>query len=241
MPSNPILSVLLAFHNQRDEAESSLNALLGLEKIPLELIVIDDASSDGTGQVAQTLLDSVQHEHITSYICHSLPTGRGHCLNEALQKAESVVAWMPNSIHSINEKALQKAITTLRNGGSPCLTCTPALPSSLSEWPGYIQQGRLPENGKMLWNTELISPRDTFINPFLKRFHSVEWLLRLGMDTLEAANHFFRPMAKGDSKPFASDQKELLFTLMRRPGTTAEERRKVARLLADLRVNQEQE
>lgn len=240
MSKKPTLSVLLAFHNQRDEAEASLNALFELEKIPFELIIIDDASSDDTDELIQSLLDSSRHENVT-HIQNSLPHGRGRCLNEALQQASSKVIWAPRSIQSIKEKVLKKAITTLLNGGSPCLIHTLALPESLSEWPKYVKEGRLPENGKMLWNRTLISPRDTFINPFMKRFHGVEWLIRLGMDTLELSGNFFKPLRTDNEQTKPSyDQRELLFTLMRRPGTAAQDRKKIAQLLAGLHVDQEQ-
>ncbi len=234
MPAKLSISVLLSFQDQRGEAETSLNALFKLEKIPFELIVIDDASTDGSDQALQSTLDSIEHENIT-YIKHSQPTGRGNCLNEALQKAASSVIWAPQSIYSIDEKALKQAITNLQKGSAPCLLQTSILPTSLSEWPTLINTGKLPENGKMLWNSELISKKNYFINPFLKRYHGVEWLLRLGVDSLEVKRSFYEPIESNTEKEvMPAEKKELLFALMRRSEITANGYKKIAALLAGL-------
>jgi GT2 family glycosyltransferase len=238
MPPKPLISVLLSFQNQQDEAKASLNALFKLETIPFELIIVDDASTDG---IHQYLPDSTPRGDVI-FIEHSQPAGCGNCLNEALQQAASKIIWMPSSIRSIDEKAFQKSIATLRNGSSPCLIHASVLPASLSEWPEFIRKGRFPDNGNMLWNTNYISARDYFINPFLNRYHGLEWLIRLGMDTLESGNNFFKPLqADNKHRPSPSGQKELFFALMRRPGTTAGEYPKIAKHLADIRMNQEQE
>src|SRR5690625_4702051 len=103
------LSVLLTFQNQRDEVEPCLAALFELETIPFELIIIDDASTDGTGQAIQSLLDYYEHEQ-AFFFEHTRPMGRGNCLNEALQQAGTPIIWAPHSFRSVNERQLLKTV-----------------------------------------------------------------------------------------------------------------------------------
>jgi GT2 family glycosyltransferase len=241
MPTKPLISVLLSFQNRRDEAESSLNALFKLQKIPFELIIIDDASSDDTGPFVKYFLDSHQRDDV-NYIKHTQPAGRGNCLNQALQRASSSIVWAPQSIHSIDEKSLQQAVTTLQKGSAPCLIQTSILPASLSDWPALITKGKLPQNGKMLWNLDLILTKNHFINPFLKQYHGVEWLIRLGMDSLEVKRNFYKPItSSAGQEPSPSDKRELFYALMRRPGAGANEYKNLAKRLAQIQINHEKE
>jgi GT2 family glycosyltransferase len=241
MSAKPLISVLLSFQNRRDEAESSLNALFKLRKIPFELIIIDDASSDDTGPFVQSFLNSHQRDYV-KYIRHPQPAGRGNCLNQALQQANTPVIWAPQSIHSIDEKSLQQAMTTLQNGSAPCLIQTSILPASLSEWPALITKGKLPQNGKMLWNLDLILTKNQFVNPFLKQYHGIEWLIRLGMDSLEVKRNFYKPFEHdAGQEPSPADKRELFYALMRRPGAGAKEYKNLAKQLAVLQINHKKE
>lgn len=228
------ISVLLPFQNQRDEVEPTLTAIFEMETVSFELVIIDDGSTDGTDQAIQSLLDYYQHEQ-TFYFEHEAPAGRGSCLNEALQQAGSPLIWAPRSLQSIDEKKFQTAIRNLQNGHAPCLIQQLSMPRTLSEWAERIREGRLPDSGKMLWNLRHIPSHQRFFNPFLQRYHGVDWLLRLRMDTLEMAGSFYRPSDfETDEELTAAERQELIMALLRRPGTGTEERKTLTGLLLDL-------
>lgn len=113
MNQKPQLSVLLPFQDQRDEVEPTLTALYELNTVSIELVIIDDASTDGTGQAILSLIDYYQHDH-TFFFEHPEPAGRGSCLNEALQQSSASHIWAPRSIHSIDENLLQESLRDLK-------------------------------------------------------------------------------------------------------------------------------
>lgn len=234
MDQKPQISILLPFQNQRDEVEPSLTAIYEQEAIPFELIIIDDASSDGTAQAIHSLLDYYQHDQ-TYFFEHSRPSGRGSCLNEALQQAGTSIIWAPRSLASIDEGRLRDAIKILRNGNAPCLAQQAALPATLSEWAERIRDGKLPRSGQMLWNLDCIPSHQRFFNPFLEHYHGVDWLLRLSLDTLDMPEAFYRPSEFEPAIEAApAERQELIMSLLRRPGTGTDERRKLTELLLEL-------
>jgi GT2 family glycosyltransferase len=239
MKNEPRLSILLSFRNQEAEIEPTLTTLFGLKSIHFELIIVDDASADNTNDLIQTSLEQNEHEQ-TLFLEHKQPAGRGSCLNEALQQAGAPIIWMPRSIQSIDEKSLQKSIRNLENGGAPCLIQSHSLPANLAKWPAFIKKGRLPKNGQMLWNTEHIPSTDYFINPFLERYQGLEWLIRLGMDAVEKKASFFTAVASKRAEESSNREKqELLFALLRRPGTSHRGRKKLAETVVDLPIDRE--
>lgn len=231
MDQKPKFSVLLSFQNQRDEVEPSLTALFELESVPFELVIVDDASSDGTMQAIQSLLDYYQHAH-TFFFEHTAPAGRGSCLNEALQQANTPIIWAPRSIQSIDDEKLAEAIRLLRNGGAPSLAQNFVMPDNYSRWADRIQNDHLPLDGQLLWNINNIPSTERYFNPFLDRHHSIDLLLRLSMDTLELDERFFSPsdFEKG-TEISAADRQELIFSMLRRSSVPAEKRQKLAKLL----------
>lgn len=234
MDQKPRLSVLLSFQNQRDEVESSLTAFFELETIPFELIIIDDASTDGTGQAIQSLLDYYQHDH-TFFFEHTAPAGRGNCLNEALQQANTSIIWAPSSVQEIDEDKLADAISSLRNADVPCLTQTFSIPGNIKQWVDFIQTGDFPHDGQFLWNLNAISSTKQFFNPYLSQCHGIDWMMRLGVDTLQFDDSFFSVTEFEQAPaPDTADRQELILSLLRRPGMQANERQLLINLLLDL-------
>ncbi len=234
MNQKPQLSVLLPFQDQRDEVEPTLTALYELNTVSIELVIIDDASTDGTGQAILSLIDYYQHDH-TFFFEHPEPAGRGSCLNEALQQSSASHIWAPRSIHSIDENLLQESLRDLKNGSSPCLIQNANLPQTLSGWTEFISEGNLVPDGQMLWNLEQIPAEQQFFNPFLQQYHGIDWLLRLGMDHLESSESFFTPSEfEQDDGPSRADRRELILSLLRRPHTTRANRETLTNLLLEM-------
>ena len=234
MDQKPRLSVLLSFQNQRDVVESTLTALYELEMLPVELIIIDDASTDGTGQAIQSLLDYYQHDY-TFFFDHAKPAGRGSCLNEALLQANTPLLWTPESIKQIDEEQLTEAISDLRNADVPCLTQKFTIPVNNDGWIDFINAADFPTDGQFLWNTNAIPSTKRFFNPYLNRHHGIDWMLRLGVDTLQVDELFFDiPEFEQNAKPSPADCQELILSLLRRPGIAKGEQKKLMNLLLDL-------
>jgi glycosyltransferase involved in cell wall biosynthesis len=54
VPPNPLLSVVMPVYNERATIEQMIRRVLAV-KLRIELIVVDDASKDGTGEILQSL------------------------------------------------------------------------------------------------------------------------------------------------------------------------------------------
>jgi GT2 family glycosyltransferase/Tfp pilus assembly protein PilF len=233
MDQIPNISVLLWFHNQRDEVEPILAALYELEETAFELIIIDDASTDGTVQAIQSLLEYYEHDH-TFFFEHEQALGRGNRLNEALQQASSSIIWAPEYITAIDEEALRQAIKKLKSSDASCLVNTTLQAENFANPGEYVQSGKLPGDTQFVWNMERISSTGQFFNPFLNHHHGVEWLLRHGVNALEQEQSFFTAPGSKHAAPSISDRQELILTLLRRPGISSKERQKLTEILHQL-------
>jgi glycosyltransferase involved in cell wall biosynthesis len=78
----PKISVILPIYNSRAFIADAIDSVLGQNAQDFELILIDDASSDGTSAILETLSDPRVH-----HIRHATNQGLVYSLNEGLQLA----------------------------------------------------------------------------------------------------------------------------------------------------------
>lgn len=169
MGRNPQLSILLSFRNEREKVEPVLEALFGLSSINFELFIVDDASTDGTGQAIHSLLDYYDYEK-TFFFEHTKPAGRGNCLNELLRQINTNIVWAPHSVNNIDEAILEKSVKTLSKSAKPALIQQFTIPGNNKEWLNFIEKDSFPVDAHFLWNLDNIHSPDHFFNPWLNRF-----------------------------------------------------------------------
>jgi glycosyltransferase involved in cell wall biosynthesis len=61
--TRPLVSVLIGAFNAERYLEEAIESVLAQSYRPLELVVVDDGSTDGTSRVAQTFGDAVRYAH----------------------------------------------------------------------------------------------------------------------------------------------------------------------------------
>jgi glycosyltransferase involved in cell wall biosynthesis len=179
MAKKPLLSVAVVVQNQRDAVEATLTSLYELTDIPFELFIIDDGSTDGSGDAIESLLDYHQHEQ-TFFFQHSHPAGRGNSLNEAIQQCNGTLFWAPETIHEIDENELSKRLDQLADSTNLALIQKRELPSSHQQWLRLIPKANWPQDGDFIWNLPALSSANMFFNPYAERFHGMELAARLG-------------------------------------------------------------
>lgn len=193
-----------------------LEPLFELFSISFELFILDDASTDGTAQAVYSLLDYYEHES-TYFFEHTKPAGRGRCLNELLNEVNTEIVWVVNSFQSIDESSLKKAVDKLKASDSACLSQQFTAPGSDEEWLELISEERFPDDTGFLWNLNNIASAENFFNPYLKRFHCFEWLLRLKSDEILSINRSYYTL--GDDKksylPTPFERQEMAICLLR--------------------------
>ena len=70
--TDPLLSVVMPVYNERASVEEMIRRVLAV-KMRIQLIVVDDASTDGTGP----LLDQLQRELAFTLLRHTRNAGKG--------------------------------------------------------------------------------------------------------------------------------------------------------------------
>lgn len=216
MTEKTLLSIAIIVQDQRDFIESTLTSLFELEGIPYELILIDDGSTDGSTDVIESLLDYYQHEQ-TFYFRHEQPAGRGSSLNEALQQCTGKLFWAPETIQEIDQELLSQSLERLAYSSSPTISQKFRIPASARDWLDIFQHSQLPPDGSFIWNLPKLPSEQTFFNPYLKHYHSVELAARVIGNSFELSEaSWYQPspyfnLQQADS----AIQQELLITLLR--------------------------
>jgi len=207
------LSILCVFRNQKEDAETTLTLLYEQVNVPFELVVIDDASDDGTAEVLDSVVGHFQHDATFVY---TYPDHRGPavCLNDALQSTTSPVVWIPGVLSDLDTDALANAVSTLLRAHAPFMVCGGEVPIRADRWVEAIMDCTLPPDGAFLIRRDAISANQRFLNPFLNRSWLSEWIIRTDTGGLVMA----QPEPLGSqSVPYLSDadKNELLLSLVR--------------------------
>ncbi len=233
MDKNRQLSILLPFQNERARVEPTLTALFELSSINFELFIIDDASSDGTAQAIQSLLDYYQHEH-TFYFEHTKPAGRGNCLNELLPQINTGTVWAVQFLEDIDETLLKNAVNALQSSNNLALIQRFAIPDEEQQWPELVCNKDFPSDNQFLWHLANVPSAQQFLNPYLNRFHCFEWLLRLGSEKAKSYNNNFHYSSSGKNNPTAFERQEMAMALLRRADLSSDIHERIIGLLEEL-------
>jgi glycosyltransferase involved in cell wall biosynthesis len=103
MPSatdTPRVSVIIAVFNGADYVGESVSSALASRDVPLEVLVIDDGSSDGTWEVLETFGDrirKVRQDHAGPYTARNL--GARLARGEWLAFLDADDAWLPDKLN----------------------------------------------------------------------------------------------------------------------------------------------
>ena len=242
MPQKPLLSVAIIVQNHRDVVESTLTSLYELSTIPFELFIIDDASTDGSNEVIQSVVDYYQHEH-TFYFSHEQVDGRGNSLNEVLVQCSGNFFWAPETITDISEETLSQRLEQLTDSDHAMLLQQRQLPSTHQQWIDYLDRHNWPLDGSFIWNLSAFASGNQFFNPYLKQHHGVELAIRLGDDSsIVSENPWYQPSNFVQApEPDLQLRQEVLFSLLRRTGESDRTRSKIINELKNLSLPADQE
>jgi glycosyltransferase involved in cell wall biosynthesis len=112
-PQSPLVSVLMPAYNHAPYVRAAVESVLGQTYDNLELIAIDDASSDATWEVLQSFTDARVHLYR-----HDANQGAHATLNEALALAKGEIIAILNSDDVYYPERLQTAVSCLAGNRS---------------------------------------------------------------------------------------------------------------------------
>ncbi|MGM0588020.1 MAG: glycosyltransferase [Bacteroidota bacterium] len=229
----PLLSVALPVYNQHDQIESTLTALYECSQVPMEVILIDDASTDDSQEVIHSVLDYYQHER-TFFFEHAQHWGRGNTLNEALQQISAPYFWIPGDVEEIQESALLEALDGLsKQPATGAYLGFDPLPKSVEQWLGMLEADVLPTDDLFLWQLPQVPMHQLFFNPYLAAHHGAELALRLQHQReLNQADPFFTLSQEAPlPQPDRVLVSEFVYSMLRRPHLTADEQQQLLGVL----------
>lgn len=243
MAEKPSISIVLTFHNQRSIVESTLSSIFELRNLPFELIIIDDASTDGSADAITSLLEYYDHDQ-TYFFQHEETAGRGSCLNEALLQCTSPLLWCPASIEHIDGKRLKEVVMRAGDATQGCFVQQLQLPESENDWLSYIARQHWADDGSYIWDLTKLSRNRLFFNPYQQQHHCLELACRLfvtGSCTFAQVERYCTTFANAPVvPPSTNDKKEMIYTLLRYLDFHSNTRRHALMLLDEISKNEEE-
>ncbi|MDX1671008.1 MAG: glycosyltransferase [Balneolaceae bacterium] len=233
MAARPLLSILLPVFNQEETVESLLTSILELRRVPFELVVIDDASTDDSPEIIQSLLEYYQHDHLY-FLQHAQYSGRGSCLNEGILQMSGEVVWIPDPIESINESALERALGKASDSKRYSLFQGSAQPpESPKEWVDFLQQEQTINDFQFIWNWQNVPSYQRFFNSYIQKFHCLELAARIFQKGSVSKVEPFCMASREVKKDQLSQEilSDLVYTLLRRSDLPVKLRERLITLL----------
>jgi len=174
----PLISFIFCLRNKAENAEASLVPVFSLSKIPFEIIIINDGSTDNTDEIVNSLLEHYNLEH-AYYFAYEQPRGMGVCLQEALFQVNAPFFVIVDKQIEINEELLQQALQKMQQSGSLYGVSGDDIPLNREVIQKMIESGKAPASFHYIFARKLISGDKLFFNPFISTAHACELSLRL--------------------------------------------------------------
>lgn len=228
MAFNPHVSVIVVLQNCAEVLEEPLSRLLDIREVPVELIIIDDASTDHTSDVITSLLDNYESDHHYFFPFEDT-RGRANALNFALEQINAPYVWMVDDITDLQTGFLKEALNKLRETRASFLyTGRPHMPEHLH---GLINEYETlladVEDRNFLWKWFDLPAAERFINPFWNVRHGLELALRV-RNRVEYL-HTDTVFATREITPTPEMRRNLLYSLLYQPELTTTLREEIFR------------
>lgn len=236
--TSPELSVLYYFRNDAALVESVLSKALRFKSKAVEWIFIDDASTDETPSILESLVEASGSDDIFLYTNETYK-GRAQSINEAIGSLRGRCLWLGSKkelpdfqrlLQRSQQLSSQKKILGLQQPFQ--------LPQSMPGWTALLQEGVHIPDELFLWNIAESETIGRFFNPYLHRGLMFDLGLRLcGTQQPLSLERFIQATEESLELIPASDLREMAFGLLRHPKTTEPQRVHVFEMISPVGVN----
>lgn len=124
----PSLSIIVAARNEEKQIKAALTSLLRIEYPDIEVIVVNDRSNDGTGDILARLVD--KHPHLKVLTIDLLPDGwlgKNHALWQGSRIATGELLLFTDADIVMAPQTLQQAVSLLQQQRIDHLAVSPTL------------------------------------------------------------------------------------------------------------------
>jgi len=125
-PAGPSVSVIVAARNEASGVEAGLRSLQRLDYPNLEIIVVDDRSTDGTGDILDRM--AAADERLAVVHVHEVPSGwlgKNHALFVGAARATGEFLLFTDADIVLEPTTLRRAIAVVNGGAIDHLTAVP--------------------------------------------------------------------------------------------------------------------
>ena len=180
MASQPQLSIVLVTRNNADQVEEPFNQLLQFDQVPCELIIIDDASTDNSPEIINSLLENAGQSNAFFFPFEEYRS-RGNALNFALEQINTPYLWIVDRFDGLDTGFLKDALEKLRQTETPVFYAgKPKLPDDLH---GLIRDHDTllssVDDRDFVWKWFDLPANERFFNPFWYTRHALEVAIRV--------------------------------------------------------------
>lgn len=127
-PDPPGLSVVVAAANEEDTLEAALQSLLRLDYPGLEILVVNDRSTDGTGALLERM--AREHPSLTVVTVSELPPGwlgKTHAQHQGAARARHDLLLFTDADVHFAPDSLRRAVTAMERHGLDHLVVSPEM------------------------------------------------------------------------------------------------------------------
>ena len=107
----PLISVIISVYNSEDKIEKCLNSLLNQTYNPIEIIIVDDGSTDKTKEIIKKFVDNKK-----IFLLEQKRQGPGVAKNLASKKAKGKILVFVDSDEYLQKDYIEKLTKPLRDG-----------------------------------------------------------------------------------------------------------------------------
>ncbi|MFD1018581.1 glycosyltransferase [Thalassobacillus hwangdonensis] len=134
-----LISVVIAAKDEEDSISSTIDSLLKQKQVDLEIIPVNDRSSDRTDEIIDTIARN--HASVKPIHIKELPEGwlgKNHALSVGAEKATGTYIVFADADVNFSEDMLSKALACIKNECADHLTVAPAFTASSTLLKGFI-------------------------------------------------------------------------------------------------------
>lgn len=109
-----LISVLIPCYNEKDTIKEIVYRINKLQNLNLEIIIIDDNSSDGTKKI---LLEQIQNK-VSKIIFNEVNYGKGYCIKKGIESAKGEIIIIQDADLEYDPKEYYKLIKPINEGNA---------------------------------------------------------------------------------------------------------------------------